>query len=238
MPELHPVATVNAVPAGLRPAPRPPARTGALAGLTLLAVEDSRLAADGLRLLCRSQGARLRRASNFAEAERHLSLYRPDAILIDLGLPDRNGEGLVATLARAAGRPQVIIAMSGDPSRAAAALACGADGFLPKPVMRIEELVQAVLPHLPHHALPLRPVTLPLTLDPLALADDLAVVADLLEDDPDPDLRGYLSGFLAGIARQCGDSVLLGAAEDFANGAETGLLLRLVADRRAALPPF
>ncbi|MEY4983700.1 MAG: hypothetical protein RIR62_1966, partial [Pseudomonadota bacterium] len=98
MPDLKPVTLVSVFPAGLRPAPRPPARPGALAGLTLLAVEDSRLAADGLRLLCRSQGARLRRAATCAEAGRHLSLYRPDAILIDLGLPDGNGEALVAAL--------------------------------------------------------------------------------------------------------------------------------------------
>ncbi|MEY4983144.1 MAG: hypothetical protein RIR62_1410, partial [Pseudomonadota bacterium] len=145
---------------------------------------------------------------------------------------------LVAALARAAGRPQAIIAMSGDPSRGQAALACGADGFLAKPVLRIEDLTRAVLHHLPQPTAHLRPVTAPLAYDPLALGDDLTVVSELLEDEPDAELRSYLAGFLAGIARQSGDGVLLGAAEDFARGAETGLLARLVADRRAALPPF
>lgn len=238
MPDLHPVQTATPVPSALRHAPHQTERAGALAGLTLLAVEDSRLAADGLRLLCRSQGARLRRAATCTEADRHLSLYRPDAILIDLGLPDGDGALLITRLARLADRPQAIIAMSGDPSRAAAALACGADGFLAKPVMSVGELAEAVLNHLPQTSKAQRPPEVPFDLDPLALADDLAVAADLLEDEPDPDLRGYLSGFLAGIARQSGDSVLLVAAEDFAGGADAGLLARMIADRRAAMPPI
>lgn len=218
-------------------APRP-ARTGGLSGLTLLAVEDSRVAAEGMRLLCRAQGARLRRAANLHEAERHLSLYCPDAILIDLGLPDGRGEALVARLARAARRPPAIIAMSGEAERAAAALACGADGFLPKPILSAESLTAAIMAHLPVTAAPARPVTDPPRQDPLALSDDLAVAADLLADSPDASLRAYLAGFLSGIAGQTGDNVLLNVAEDFGRGADPGLLSRLIADRRAMIDAF
>lgn len=218
-------------------APRP-ARAGSLSGLTLLAVEDSRVAAEGLRQICRAQGARLRRAATLAEAERHLSLYCPDAILIDLGLPDGRGEALVASLARAARRPPAIIAMSGEPDRGAAALACGADAFLAKPVPSAQALTTTVLAHLPHVACAARPVTDPLPQDPLALADDLAVAADLLAEGPDAPLRAYLATFLSGVAQQTGDNVLCNVAEDFGRGADAGLLSRLIADRRAMIDAF
>lgn len=212
------------------------AAAGPLAGMTLLAVEDSRLAADALRLLCRSQGARLRRAATLAEAQRHLSLYRPDAILVDLGLPDGRGEALVAALARSPQRPPAILALSGDPARGAAALACGADVFLAKPILSAGQLADAVLHHLPYRAGPAAgPLAVP-AVDPLALGDDLALACELLADDPDATTRAYLSAFLCGVARQTGDSVLLAAAEDLAGGADHGLILRLMDDRRAAIP--
>lgn len=218
-------------------APRP-SRSGGLSGLTLLAVEDSRVAAEGMRLLCRAQGARLRRAATMAEAERHLSLYCPDAILIDLGLPDGRGEALVARLARAVRRPPAIIAMSGEPDRGADAMACGADAFLVKPVLSAEGLTAAIAANMPLSAGPARPVTDPLPQDPLALADDLAVAADLLADAPDAALRAYLANFLTGIAGQTGDNVLLNVAEDYGRGADAGLLSRLIADRRAMIEAF
>lgn len=60
-------------------------------------MEDSRFTCDALRLLCQ-RGARLRRAETLAAAQAHSWLYRPDALLVDLGLPGR-GETLIATLA-------------------------------------------------------------------------------------------------------------------------------------------
>lgn len=216
------------------PSPVPPLP---LAGLVVLAVEDSRLAADGLRLLAQALGARLRRAGTRAEAERHLAAYRPDALLVDLGLPDGRGEGLIARLARDPRRPAVILGMSASADGRALALACGADGYIDKPILRGMDVAQAILAHLPERR---GAVTLPLARpepDPLALADDLALAAELLED-PDPATRDWLAAFLAGIARQSGDAVLEAAAVALADGSCTGLLARLVEDRRAMALPF
>ena len=48
-----------------------------LAGLTILAVEDSRFASESLRLLCLRSDARLRRADSLDQADRHLSVSAP-----------------------------------------------------------------------------------------------------------------------------------------------------------------
>jgi DNA-binding response OmpR family regulator len=66
-----------------------------LAGLTILAVEDSRFASEALRLMCLRSDARLRRADSLEQADRHLSVYRPDVVIVDLGLPDGNGADLI-----------------------------------------------------------------------------------------------------------------------------------------------
>ena len=55
------------------------------AGKTVLVVEDSRHASDALRLMLRHLGARMRRAGTLAEAGRHFTLYRPDALVVDGG---------------------------------------------------------------------------------------------------------------------------------------------------------
>eukprot|EP01031_Cornospumella_fuschlensis_P014764 gene14764-18040_t len=66
-----------------------------LQGVTILAVEDSRFACEALRLIARRAGARLRRAETMAAARDHLRVYRPDVVLIDLGLPDGRGDALI-----------------------------------------------------------------------------------------------------------------------------------------------
>ena len=78
-----------------RPLRRPTAEHP-LAGLTVLVVEDSRYACEAMRLLCQHSGARLRRADSLAAAARHLRVYRPDVLIVDLGLPDGPGEALIA----------------------------------------------------------------------------------------------------------------------------------------------
>jgi CheY-like chemotaxis protein len=79
-----------------------------LQGVTILAVEDSRFACEALRLIARRAGARLRRAETMAAARDHLRVYRPDVVLIDLGLPDGRGDALIRDLAQGPRRPSVV----------------------------------------------------------------------------------------------------------------------------------
>jgi CheY-like chemotaxis protein len=203
------------------------------AGKTVLVVEDSRHASDALRLMLRHLGARMRRAGTLAEAGRHLTLYRPDALVVDLGLPDGPGESLIASLALDPRRPARILALSALPDRGPAALACGADAFVEKPVPGLAALAAALVPEI---AFPLSMAGSVPAPDRRSLRDDLESVTALLRDDPDPSTCRYASEFLSGVALQTGDGPLAAMAARLSDGADPGLLLRMIADRRAALP--
>lgn len=194
------------------------AQAAPLRGLTILMVEDSRFASDALRLLCQRSGARLRRAETLRAARAHLRLYRPDVVMIDLGLPDGRGEALIRELALGSGPRPVLLGLSGDPSGRAGALAAGADGFVEKPVPGLAAFQTLILRLMPGaqrttlgHALTSDPSAAQAP-DPLALHDDLVHAAALIEAGPDAASAGYVAGFVQGVARVACDPVLEQAA--------------------------
>lgn len=211
-----------------------------LQGVTLLVVEDSRHSAEAMRLMALRLGARLRRASTLAMAQRHLATYRPTLILVDMGLPDGSGADLIAWLARGPAAPPVV-ALSGDPGLAAAALDAGAAEFVAKPLPDPEGFYRLICRHLPD-----RPAVRPAGWaasrpDSLALRDDLVQAAELLGCGPDAVQQAYLARFLAGIARSTDDRPLEEAATGL-RGSDPGRLMQLaglLADRIRTMPqPF
>ena len=80
-----------------------------LTGLTVLVVEDSRIASEAVRLLCLRSGARIRRADSLRAASRHMAAYRPAVVIVDLGLPDGNGAELIAAIASTTPRVPVLL---------------------------------------------------------------------------------------------------------------------------------
>ena len=222
---------------------RPATADRPLAGLTVLLVEDSRFASDGFRLLCLRSGARIRRADSMASARRHLRIYRPAIVIIDMGLPDGSGAELIAELDR--GRPRVaaLIATSGNADEARAATAAGADGFLQKPVDRIGAFQAAILSHLPPGIAPLglRPVSEEAVVpDVVAYRDDLTHVAEVLKADAAGDgTIAYLMQFLASVALSAHDTAMVEAAtrvasrdpSDSARAMDIASLTRLVETR-------
>lgn len=203
-----------------------------LAGVALLAVEDSRVASDVLRLMCQRLGVRLRRAETIRAARAYLLRYRPDIVLIDLGLPDGRGDALIRDLVAAGAPPPAILATSADPDGRATALAAGAAEFLDKPIEGLAAFRDALLRHLPGRGLPL-PATEPdntaVIPDPLALRDDLARARDLIASGPDERQRRYLAGFLTGIGRLAHDTALEDAARAAEDPAGLGRLSGLIA---------
>jgi DNA-binding response OmpR family regulator len=206
MPDDLEVFMMNQSPTAERP----------LLGLTVLIVEDSRFACEAMRLLCLRSGARIRRADSLASARRHLRVYRPSVVIVDLGLPDGSGTELIEELSVAQPRVDVLLAISGDTGAAQMASDAGADGFLAKPIASLAEFQEAVLTQLPDEA---RPEGFRLVSDeeihpdPIALQDDLAHAADMISHATEDDMTGYLAQFLAGVAKSAGDVPLREAAE-------------------------
>ncbi|NBD30549.1 MAG: response regulator [Alphaproteobacteria bacterium] len=228
---------------------RPPTAKRPLLGLTVLAVEDSRFASEALRLLCLRSGARIRRADTLHHARRHLRVYRPSVVLVDLGLPDGSGAGLIADLAQASPRVDVLLGMSGDPDGHAAALKAGADGFLEKPIANIGQFQSLILEHLPADRRPagLRVLTDDrIEPDTIALRDDLSAAADALSGAVDRRRLRYLAQFLGGVARSARDTPLCDAVErlqdQLTNGQSTAgqraRIAAMVQDRLARASAF
>jgi CheY-like chemotaxis protein len=202
-----------------------------LHGMTMLVVEDSRFASEALRLLCQRSGARLRRADSLRGAYAHLRLYRPDIVLVDLGLPDGRGEALIRDLTLRKPRLPVILGTSGDDDGRAAALAAGADGFLEKPIQSLAAFQAAILRHLPDRRTVATSDDRTILPDALALCDDLKLAATLAGSGNDAGVRSYLAGFVTGVARSTHDQALESAAIAVADGAEMGQLSHLLRDR-------
>lgn len=209
-----------------------------LLGLTVLAIEDSRFACEALRLLCLRSGARIRRADSLRSARRHLQVYRPTVVIVDIGLPDGSGSDLIADLVTAEPRVDVILATSGDPDGEARAKAAGADGFLPKPITSLATFQQTVLNGLPADRQPvgLRAVTdeqiIP---DPMAFQDDMAHIADVLNDPDDETALDYVAQFISGVARSAQDKALEQAAEALSKARASGVSVQKETAKLAGL---
>jgi CheY-like chemotaxis protein len=201
-----------------------------LQGLSLLIVDDSRFTCDALRLILQRAGARLRRAESLEIARLHLAFRRPDLAIVDLGLPDGRGEGLISELA-AEGLP--VLGLSGDPDGREAAMDAGATEFLEKPITSAAGLVRLIR-QLVTGAGPVEKgadATIPLG-DPLALRDDLARAAGLITTAGDPT---YARSFLRSLARAAGDAALEAAVLNASTAFDRARLARMIEDRLVAL---
>lgn len=218
-----------------------------LAGLTILLVDDSRLASEALRLICQRSGARLRRADCLEVARRHLSVYRPSAVIVDIGLPDGSGCDLITALAAARPRIPLILGMSGDDALGPLALRAGADGFLAKPVESLAAFQACIFQGLRRGPPPPGAEAAPISPDPLALRDDLHQAARLIERRVSEVPRDYLVRFVHGVARCAHDDALAEAALSIGRAAFAGSaedagdlqpLGRIIRARLAATPTF
>lgn len=215
-------------------------RRQCLFAVTILLVEDSRSASEAIRLMASESGARVRRADSLHAAARHLAVYRPQVTMVDLGLPDGDGLGLIRHLAGASPPYRGILALSGH-DRAdwqAKAMAAGAAGCLAKPIPSLAAFQDAILRVLPDGAAR-RPDGRDLTLAgraslAAAFAEDLRRARGLLADAVpagEAETVAYCAQFLRSCAGILGDAPLAAAANR-GDGAE--LLERLSA--RLAAP--
>ena len=117
-------------------------------GPKLLVVDDEppirRLLGAGLA----RAGYRLVEAGSAREALAALQIDKPDAVLLDLGLPDRDGLELI-TLIKGSGAAVIIISARDETEQKVAALDLGADDYVTKP-FDTEEVLARVRTALRH----------------------------------------------------------------------------------------
>ncbi len=200
-----------------------------LLGLTVLLIEDSRFASEAVRMMCIKSGARIRRADSLHNARRHLAVYRPSVIIVDVGLPDGSGIPLIESVVQGSPRIDVILGISGNPELEDDVLRAGANGFVAKPIANIAAFQSAILRHLPEDRQPPGPrlvkdeVVRP---DMVAFHDDLAHVSEVLDSKSDPAAVDYVTQFLEGVARSADDHALGQAVTDLRDLRASGSSLK------------
>ena len=102
--------------------------------MRVLIVEDDPLLGPGLQTGLRQDGYAADWISNAADAEHALAFEHFDLMILDLGLPDRDGVSLLRDLRRQDLRfPVLVLTARDEVGERVAALDAGADDFLTKP---------------------------------------------------------------------------------------------------------
>jgi CheY-like chemotaxis protein len=203
-------------------------RRQCLFAVTILLIEDSRSASEAIRLMAAESGARVRRADSLHSASRHLAIYRPNVVIVDLGLPDGDGMALIRHLSNTTPPITGVIAMSGR-DRAdwqAEALAAGASACLEKPIPTLHAFQDCVLRVLPD-AETRRPDGRDLAVSGkasvlAAFDEDLRRARSLLLDavaTGDVETVAYCGQFLGSVAEMLGDAEFVAARRPPVDGA-------------------
>jgi two-component system KDP operon response regulator KdpE len=123
----------------------------------VLIVEDDQAIQNILRMLFESNGFRVVVAGTAARGEHDARLHRPDIVLVDLGLPDRDGINVIKGIRQWSPVPIIVLsARSAEPQRLAA-FEHGADDYVMKPFSAPELLarVRAIVRRHVRGALPM-----------------------------------------------------------------------------------
>jgi DNA-binding response OmpR family regulator len=220
-------------------------RRQCLFAVTILLVEDSRTASEAIRLYAAESGARVRRADSLTAASRHLAVYRPNVVMVDLGLPDGDGMVLIRHLSGGSSPIGGIVALSGN-DRAAwcpEAMAAGAAACLEKPIASLKAFQECVLGVLPDADSRRGPDEKELALLDsasvrAALADDLRRAEGLLREAMEADDRetiAYCAQFLGSVGEMLRDGELCRRARAAADSPlAAGGLHALLRDRLPA----
>jgi two-component system KDP operon response regulator KdpE len=102
-------------------------------GVRVLVVDDERAIRRYLHAALNAQGYIVYEAANGQEALNAAVAYRPDLIILDLGLPDIDGVAITRQLREWTNIPILILSVREQESDKIAALDAGADDYLTKP---------------------------------------------------------------------------------------------------------
>jgi two-component system KDP operon response regulator KdpE len=121
--------------------------TGPIGGPLILLVEDDATTRSHVAALLGQHGYRVSEAADAASALACYDLITPDLILLDLGLPDRDGLVIVEHVRSVAATPILVLSARDREADKVAALEAGADDYLAKPfgMAELQARVTAVL---------------------------------------------------------------------------------------------
>ena len=113
----------------------------------VLVVDDEPQIVRGLRVILRNAGYRVEEATTKQEALDAVSVRPPDAIVLDLVLPDGSGVDVASEIRRWSQVPIVVLSALADEQQKVRALDAGADDYVTKPFGSDELLarIRAVL---------------------------------------------------------------------------------------------
>lgn len=106
----------------------------------ILFVEDDAAIGNLIATTLETQNYQFHRAKNGQEAVIDALSYRPDVMLLDLGLPDIDGLEIIQKIRSWSNMPIIVVSARSDDRDKVAALDAGADDYLTKP-FSVEELL-------------------------------------------------------------------------------------------------
>jgi two-component system, OmpR family, KDP operon response regulator KdpE len=112
-------------------------------GVRVLVVDDEPQIVRGLRVILGNAGYRVDEATTKQEALDSVSARPPDAIVLDLVLPDGDGVEVATDIRRWSQVPIVVLSAVGDEHQKVRALDAGADDYVTKP-FGAEELLARI----------------------------------------------------------------------------------------------
>ena len=128
-----------------------------MTGARVLVVDDEPQILRALQLKLRTAGYAVETAATAAEALMKAAVRPPEAIILDLLLPDRNGSDVCRELRTWSSVPIVVLSAVGEEAEKIAALDAGADDYVTKPFSG-DELLARVRAQLRRAAPASRPV--------------------------------------------------------------------------------
>ena len=101
---------------------------------TVLAIDDEYAITELLSIILQSHGFDVMTANNSEDGLRMIAEESPDAITLDLMMPDINGLEMCKQIRSISRIPILVLSAINDPAMVASILDAGADDFIVKPV--------------------------------------------------------------------------------------------------------
>lgn len=122
-------------------------------GIRILIVDDERQIRRMLNTSLTAHKYIVQESANGTQALSDIVDFRPDIILLDLGLPDMDGLDVLKRMREWSKTPVIILSVRDQEQQKVAALDAGADDYLTKP-FSIQELLARIRVSLRHFSLP------------------------------------------------------------------------------------